>query len=64
MCSPRLGILAFVVVVGAVAAAASHRPDDSNPVVRYPACWNRSNSLLLGKDDDRTFSAKDSRPRR
>jgi hypothetical protein len=42
-----------------VAAAASHRLDDSNPAVRAPACWSRSNFLVLGNvDDDVTFSRK------
>jgi hypothetical protein len=59
----RWGIRAFVVLVGrsgeAVAAAASHRRDDSNPAVRAPACWSRSNFLVLGNvDDDVTFSRK------
>jgi hypothetical protein len=59
----RWGIRAFVVVVpvvegGIVAAAASHRWDDSNPAVRAPARWSRSNFLLLGNDGDVTFSRK------
>lgn len=59
----RWAIRAFVVVVGrggAVGdAAASHRLGDSNPAVRAPACWSRSNFLLLGNDDDNvTFSAE------
>jgi hypothetical protein len=59
---PRWGIWAFVLVVGrggeVVAAAASHRPDDSNPAVRAPACWSRSNFLLPGNDDDVTLSTE------
>jgi hypothetical protein len=52
---PRWGIRAFVVVVGrggeVVAAAASRRLDDSNPVVRAQIRWSRSNFLRLGDDD-------------
>jgi hypothetical protein len=64
----RWAIRAFVVVVGrggAVGdAAASHRLGDSNPAVRAPACWSRSNFLLLGNDDDNVTFSADSRPRR
>jgi hypothetical protein len=59
---PRWGIWAFVLVVGrggeVVAAAASHRPDDSSPAVRAPTSWSRSNFLLPGNDDDVTLSTE------
>lgn len=65
---PRWEIQAFAVVVGrggeVVVAVASHRLDDSNPVVCALARWSRSNFLPLGNDDDVTFSVETLRPRR
>ena len=52
---PRWEIQAFAVVVGrggeVVAVVASHRLDDSNPVVRAQIRWSRSNLLRSGNED-------------